>query len=154
MNDQNCDEKNRYVCEFCLPPTEPPQVPTTTTTAEPRIIDPCEDTFASRLVALGKKLSNAKSTLGGRSKPLKFDCEDICAGLSFSYSCTPCAASSFIDEASCTSPGPFGQGEVCQQDGSPCCSGNLCEAPTDCDCTASTRPLTSRMFDGQTCHDL
>jgi hypothetical protein len=56
------------------------------------------------------------------------------------------------------SPGPFGQGELCQANGTPCCSAgsssSTCTAPQDCACEVTMSPLSERIFADGVCQSV
>jgi hypothetical protein len=111
-----------------------------------------------RMAALGDILGKARGMASGRVNPLEFNCAEVCQGRVFSWMCEPCPLSALDTEARCLSPGPFGQGELCQANGTPCCSAgsssSTCTAPQDCACEVTMSPLSERIFADGVCQSV
>jgi len=165
----------------------------TTTTEAPTTETPCpvskDDLLAGdaafpEMVAYIQSLGEAAGTYpnrkSGKVDKSRASCEAICNKQVWGLGCLPCPASYFTDEASCMSPGPFGEGDLCatrafNQNGEtvkefrepiqPCCQRGVdevtCGAPKEnkCDCEALAKPSVfaapSRIWDNEssTCTD-
>jgi hypothetical protein len=87
------------------------------------------DTLIQHIKTVQAMTSAVENRRSGRSQPVKWTCEEYCAGLAWGPSCAPCALSTMGYEAQCLFTGPFLTGELCHRNATsgeitdiPCCN--------------------------------
>jgi hypothetical protein len=157
LNNQNCNERNAYVCEWCGPPlpttttsTEAPTTTTTTPAPVPCTVPAGDLTFAEtasaddmikRLQTIGGFVASYRSQENGRTTKARQTCEAVCKRETWGLGCAPCPLEFFTDADSCFAPGAFGTGQLCRTSTKKGIKSFL----------APLQPCCMREADGQTC---